>query len=335
MLAKRIAVDLGTVNTLVYVPKKGVVVNEPSVVALNSDNNDIIAIGTEAEEMLGRTPEALISHQPLQDGVIADFRITREMLKHYMNQAIGRYRLVKPDVMVTLPAGATSTERRAVIDATLAAGARAAHIIEEPVAAALGAGVNVTQAHGSMVIDIGGGTTEIAVISLGGVVTQSSVRVGGNKIDAAIADYVRKQHNLSIGEHTAQEIKHTIGRAVLENQKHTMDVRGRDIVGGLPKTISLSDGDIIDPIQDILHQIVLSIRGVIEDTPPELVSDVIDRGIILTGGGSQLRDIDTLLTKVVNVPILRADEPHLCVVKGAGLALNNLSEYQKSLLSSV
>lgn len=335
MLAKRIAVDLGTVNTLVYVPKKGVVVNEPSVVALNSDNNDIIAIGTEAEEMLGRTPEALISHQPLQDGVIADFRITREMLKHYMNQAIGRYRLVKPDVMVTLPAGATSTERRAVIDATLAAGARAAHIIEEPVAAALGAGVNVTQAHGSMVIDIGGGTTEIAVISLGGVVAQSSVRVGGNKIDAAIADYVRKQHNLSIGEHTAQEIKHTIGRAVLENQKHTMDVRGRDIVGGLPKTISLSDGDIIDPIQDILHQIVLSIRGVIEDTPPELVSDVIDRGIILTGGGSQLRDIDTLLTKVVNVPILRADEPHLCVVKGAGLALNNLSEYQKSLLSSV
>ena len=334
MFAKRIAIDLGTVNTLVYVPKKGIVVNEPSVVALNSDNEEIVAIGAEAEEMLGRTPEALISNRPLKDGVIADFRITREMLKHYMNQAIGRYRLVKPDVMITLPAGATSTEKKAVIDATLAAGARAAHAIEETVAAAIGAGVSITEPHGNMVIDIGGGTTEIAVISLGGVVAQDSVRVGGNKIDAAISEHLRKVHNLSIGEHTAEKIKFKVGRAMLGEEKHTMEVRGRDIIGGLPKTVKIADAEIIDPIQDILQQIVLSIRSVIENTPPELVSDVIDRGILLTGGGAMLTDMDALLNKVINVPILVADEPELCVVKGAGVALSNLSEYQKSLLSS-
>ena len=334
MFAKRIAIDLGTVNTLVYVPRKGIVVNEPSVVALNSDNEEIVAIGADAEEMLGRTPEALISNRPLKDGVIADFRITREMLKHYMNQAIGRYRLVKPDVMVTLPAGATSTEKKAVIDATLAAGARAAHVIEETVAAAIGAGVGITEPHGNMIIDIGGGTTEIAVISLGGVVAQDSVRVGGNKIDAAISEHLRKAHNLSIGEHTAEKIKFKIGRAMLDDEKHTMQVRGRDIIGGLPKTVEVADAEIIDPIQDILQQIVLSIRSVIENTPPELVSDVIDRGILLTGGGAHLTDIDTLLTKVINVPVLIADEPELCVVNGAGIALSSLSEYQKSLLSS-
>ncbi len=334
MFAKRIAIDLGTVNTLVYVPRKGIVVNEPSVVAINSDNEDIVAIGAEAEEMLGRTPEALISNRPLKDGVIADFRITREMLKHYMNQAIGRYRLVKPDVMITLPAGATSTEKKAVIDATLAAGARAAHVIEETVAAAIGAGVNITEPQGNMVIDIGGGTTEIAVISLGGVVAQDSVRVGGNKIDTAIAEHLRKAHNLSIGEHTAEKIKFKVGRAMLSEEKQTMEVRGRDIIGGLPKTIKIADAEIIDPIQDILQQIVLSIRSVIENTPPELVSDVIDRGILLTGGGALLTDMDSLFTKVINVPILVADEPELCVVKGAGVALSSLSEYQKSLLSN-
>lgn len=334
MLAKRIAIDLGTVNTLVYVPRRGIVVNEPSVVALNSDDDTLVAIGQEAEDMLGRTPEALISHRPLRDGVIADFRITREMLKHYINRAIGQYRLVKPDIMITIPAGATSTEKKAVIDATIAAGARAAHVIDEPVAAALGAGVAITEPHGNLVIDIGGGTTEIAVISLGGVVAQTSIRVGGNKIDAAISEYLRKQYSLSIGEHTAESIKQTIGRAMPDQQKHTMEVRGRDIVGGLPKTITLADTEIIEPIQDILQQIVLAIRSVIENTPPELVSDIIDRGIMLTGGGARLTDIDALLTKVISVPILIAEEPELCVVNGAGIALTNLNEYQKSLLSS-
>lgn len=334
MLAKRIAIDLGTVRTLVYVPRRGIVLNEPSVVALNSDSDQLVAIGQEAEEMLGRTPEALISHRPLRDGVIADFRITREMLKHYINQTIGQYRLLKPDVMITIPAGATSTEKKAVIDATLAAGARAAHVIEEPVAAAIGAGIAVTQPQGNMVIDIGGGTTEIAVISLGGVVAQNSVRVGGNKIDAAISEYVRKHYSLSIGEQTAESIKRTIGRGLPDNKKHTMDVQGRDIVGGLPKTITLADMEIIDPIQDILEQIGLAIRSVIEETPPELVSDIIDRGIMLTGGSAQLTDIDTLMSKVINVPILVADDPDLCVANGAGQALSNLAEYQKSLLSS-
>ncbi len=334
MFAKRIAIDLGTVTTLVYVPRHGIVINEPSVVALNSDDDSIVAIGKEAEDMLGRTPEALISHRPLRDGVIADFRITREMLKHYIGRSIGQFRLVKPDIMISIPAGATSTEKKAVIDATIAAGARAAYIIEEPVAAALGAGIPVTEPHGNMIIDIGGGTTEIAVISLGGVVSQTSVRVGGNKIDSAISEHLRKHHNLSIGEHMAEKVKHKIGRAIPDDKKHTMKVQGRDIAGGLPKTVTLSDAEIIEPIQDILEQIVRNVRSVIENTPPELVSDIIDRGIMLTGGGAQLTGIDALLTKVINVPILIADEPEYCVANGAGIALKNLAEYQKSLLSS-
>lgn len=334
MFAKRIAIDLGTVNTLVYLPRRGIVVNEPSVVALNSDDHSIVAIGQEAEQMLGRTPEALISHRPLRDGVIADFLITREMLKHYINNSMGQFRLLKPDIMISIPAGATSTEKKAVIDATIAAGARAAYVIEEPVAAALGAGVAITEPYGNMVIDIGGGTTEIAVISLGGVVSQASVRVGGNKIDTAISEYLRKEHNLSIGEHTAEMIKHKIGRAISGNKIRSMKVQGRDVVGGLPKTVTIYDTEITETIQDILHQIVLSIRSVIEDTPPELVSDIIDRGIMLTGGGAKLKGIDKLLNKILSVPVLIADEPELCVVNGTGIALQNLSEYQKSLLSS-
>lgn len=334
MFAKRIAIDLGTVNTLVYVPGKGIVVNEPSVVAINSDDRSVVAVGAEAENMLGRTPEALISHRPLSDGVIADFRITREMLKHYINQAIGRYRLLKPDIMISLPAGATSTERRAVVDATIAAGARNAYVIHEPVAAALGAGIDITTPRGNMVIDIGGGTTEIAVISLGGVVAQASVRVGGNKIDTAISEYLRKNYSLSIGEQTAENVKHTIGRAITGEKKHTMKVKGRDIVGGLPKTVTISDYEIVDTIQDVIEKIVFSVRNVIEKTPPELVSDIIDRGIILTGGGSKLKNLDKLLVKVISVPIIVADEPELCVVNGTAIALDNLAEYQKSLVGT-
>lgn len=334
MLAKRIAVDLGTVNTLVSVPGKGVIVDEPSVVAINSDDNRIVAIGADAEKMLGRTPEALISHRPLKDGVIADFRVTRDMLKHYINLSIGRWRFVKPDLMISIPSGATSTERKAVIDAALAAGARNAYIVHEPVAAALGAGVDITAPQGNMVIDIGGGTTEIAVISLGGVVSQSSVRVGSNKIDSAIADYLRKKHSLSIGDQTAERIKKKIGRAMTEDKKHTMKVKGRDIVGGLPKTVTISDIEIIETIEDVVEKIVFSIRSVIEQTPPELVSDIIERGIILTGGGAKLKNLDKLLIKVIDVPIIVAKEPQLCVVKGAAIALDDLAEYQKSLLNS-
>ncbi|MEX0934654.1 MAG: rod shape-determining protein, partial [Candidatus Saccharimonadales bacterium] len=303
MISKRIAIDLGTVNTLVCLPNKGVVVNEPSVVAVNSDDNSVIAIGTEAEKMLGRSPEALLARRPLRDGVIADYHITKEMINHYIDKAIGRFRLLKPDVMVSIPAGATPTEQKAVIDAAIDAGARNAYLIHEPVAAALGAGVDIIAPRGNMVIDIGGGTTEIAVISLGGVVASASVRVGGNKIDAAISEYLRKNYNLSIGEQTAIDTKHDIGRAMLGEDKSTRKINGRDIVGGLPKIVEVSDMELVDAIEDILEKMVFAIRGVIEDTPPELVSDIIEDGIILTGGGAKLKDIDKLFSKVIGVPV--------------------------------
>lgn len=333
MLAKKIGIDLGTVNTLVYLPGRGIVVNEPSVVALNTDDNSLVAIGTEAEDMLGRTPEALLSHRPLRDGVIADFRVTQAMLKHYINQALGRLRLIRPDVMVSIPAGATSTERKAVIDATMAAGARAAYVISEPVAAALGAEVPIANPAGNFIIDIGGGTTEIAVISLSGIVASNSVRVGGNKISRSIADYLRRQYSLAIGEQTADEIKHTIGSAVSPKKDLTMEVKGRDIASGLPQTVTLSSHEIVESLQDVLDKIMLAIRTVLEKTPPELVSDIVDRGLILTGGGAKLKNIDTLLSRTIGVPVIIADRPELCVALGTGIALENLEDYKKSLLA--
>jgi len=333
MFTNRIAIDLGTVNTLVYLPRKGITINEPSVVALNSDNDEIVAIGQDAREMLGRTPEALLSHEPMRDGVIADFRVTREMLKHYINLSIGRFRLVKPDVMICVPVGATSTERKAVIDATLAAGTRSVHVISEPVAAALGAGVPITDPIGNMVIDIGGGTTEIAVISLGGVVAESSVRVGGNKLNAAISEHIRKVHNLAIGEQTAENIKQKIARAMQPDEPSTMMVDGRDIIGGLPKKVEVSDRELVEPLQEVLEKVLFAVRHVLEQTPPELVSDISQRGIVLTGGSAQLKDLDKLLKKIINVPIIIADDPELCVVNGAGAALENLAEYKRSLLT--
>lgn len=332
MIAKKIGIDLGTVNTLVYVPKKGIVVNEPSVVALNIDTNDIVAIGAEAEEMLGRTPEALLSYKPLRDGVIADFKVTQAMLKHYLNQALGRLRLLRPDVMVSIPAGATSTERKAVIDATMAAGARAAYVIHEPVAAALGAEVPIASPAGNLVVDIGGGTSEITVVSLSGIVAQNSVRVGGDKLSKSIADYLRREHNLSIGDQTADEVKHRIGTATIPKKEMTMEVKGRDIGTGLPKTTMLSSNDLVETLEDTLEKIVLAIRNVLEQTPPELVSDIIDRGIIITGGSAKLKNIDTLLSKTIGVPVIVANNPELCVALGTGIALENLEDYRKSLL---
>ncbi len=334
MIAKRIAIDLGTVNTLVCLPGRDVVVNEPSVVAINSDDNSVVAIGAEAEKMLGRSPEALLARRPLRDGVIADYHITKEMIKNYINKAIGRIRLFKPDVMISIPAGATPTEQKAVIDACLEAGARNAYLINEPVAAALGADIDIIAPRGRMVIDIGGGTTEVAVMSLGGVVASASVRVGGNKIDTAISEYLRKNYQLSIGEQTAIDTKHDIGRAMIGEEKASKKVKGRDIVGGLPKVVEITDMELVDVIEDILEKIVFSIRGVIEETSPELVSDIIEDGIILTGGGAKLKDIDRLFSKVIGVPVTIAKEPELCVARGAAVALSSLREYQKSLLNS-
>ncbi len=333
MFAKRIAIDLGTANVLVYVPKHGIVINEPSVVALDADRKTIVAVGTEAKEMLGRTPDAIIASHPLKDGVIADYHITSSMIKHYINQVAGGFRLSRPNVMVSVPVGATSTERRAVIDATLAAGARAAYIIKEPVAAAIGAGLPIASAAGNMVVDIGGGTTEIAVISLGGIVAQNSTRVGGNKIDAAITDYVRKRYNLAIGERTAEDIKKSLGSAITIKKDKSLEIRGRDVVAGLPKTITLYSHEITGAIQDELEKIVMAIKGVLEKIPPELASDIIDRGMVLTGGGALLSNLDQLLTKITGVPCIVADEATLCVVRGAGIALENLDEYKRNLVS--
>ncbi len=333
MFAKRIGIDLGTTKTRVYVPKKGIVIDEPSVVALDISNNTVMAIGVEAEEMLGRAPDSIQLHHPIQDGVIADFYATESMLKQYINQSIGRFRLVKPDVMVSIPGGATSTEKKAVIDAVMSGGARNVYIIQEPVAAAIGAQIPITNALGNMVINIGGGTTEIAVISLGGVVAKASVRVGGNKIDTAIVEYMRRQYGLSIGERTAEEIKQKIGSATNPKKDIQMAVKGRDISAGLPKSVTISSREITPIIQDVLEKIVFNIRAVLEKTPPELVSDIIDRGILLSGGGSSLKNLDKLFSKVFNVPVFVVDDPTNCVIKGTGLALENLVDYQKSLLA--
>jgi rod shape-determining protein MreB and related proteins len=334
MFAKKIGIDLGTVSTLVYLPKRGIVVHEPSVVALDVNSDEVVAIGKEAEEMLGKTPEAIQLYRPLSDGVIADFGATQQMLRHYITQAIGRLRLIKPDIMISVPGGATSTERKAVTDVAIAAGGRAAYIIQEPVAAALGASIPIASPGGNMIIDFGGGSVEIAVISLGGIVAQSSVRVGGNKIDNAISDYLRKEYNLAVGDQTAEEVKRTIGTAMPTKKPLKMDVKGRDIIGGLPKTVSVSSIEIVESIQDILEKVVLAIRNVLEQTPPELVSDIIDRGIILSGGGALLKNVDKLLAKVIGVPVTIIDDPINCVARGIGVALSNLSDYQKSLLAT-
>jgi rod shape-determining protein MreB and related proteins len=331
MLGKRIAIDLGTANVLIYLPKRGIVINEPSVVALNTDDNRIVAIGADAKEMLGRTPDNIIASRPLKDGVIADYRVTQAMIKHYIGKVSGGFRLSRPDVMVCVPAGATSTERRAVIDATLAAGARAAYIIKEPVAAAIGAGIPIASAAGNMVVDIGGGTTEIAILSLGGVVAQNSIRVGGNKIDASIADYIRRKYGLAVGDRTAEEIKKEIGSALKLTKDRSAQIRGRDIIQGLPKTVTITANEISEAIQDELDKIILAIRAVLEQTPPELSSDIIDRGMVLTGGGALLKNLDKLLSSVTGVPCVVAEDPLLAVAKGTGIALDNLDEYKRSL----
>jgi rod shape-determining protein MreB and related proteins len=332
MFSKRIAIDLGTANVLVYVPKRGIIINEPSVVAID-EANKIVAIGAEAKEMLGRTPDSITAHRPLRDGVIADYRVTSAMIHHYIGKVVGGFRLSRPDVMVCVPAGATSTERRAVVDATLAAGARAAYIIREPVAAAIGASIPIASAAGNMVVDIGGGTTEIAILSLGGVVAQHSIRVGGNRMDYAIADYIRRTYGLAIGDRTAEQLKQTLGTALMLTRNKSTEIRGRDIIAGLPKTITITANEISGALQDELDKIIQAIRVVLEQTPPELSSDIIDRGMVLTGGGALLQNLDKMLTQVTGVPCVVAEEPLLCVARGTGIALDNLEEYKRSLVA--
>lgn len=332
MLAKRIGIDLGTANVLVYVPKKGIVINEPAVVAVSEDNR-VLAVGNEAKEMVGRTPDTITAYRPLRDGVIADYRVTEAMIHYFINKVSGNIRLFRPEVMVCVPAGVTSTEKRAVIDATKAAGAKDVYIIPEPVAAAIGADIPIDSAAGNLVVDIGGGTTEVAIISLGGIVAANSVRIGGNRLDQSIAEFIRKKYGLAIGDRTAEEIKIEIGSALPIEKEKTMEIRGRDMIAGLPKTIMVSSSEITEAMQNEIEKIILAVRNVLEQTPPELSSDVIDRGMIMTGGGSLLRNLDKLLTKATGIPCHVADDALFCVAKGTGIALENLDDYKKSVLA--
>lgn len=331
--SKRIGIDLGTANSLVYLGGAGIVLNEPTVVAIATDDNKVLAVGNEAKEMLGRTPGNITASRPMKDGVIADYVITEAMLRYFIDKVCGPTRIFKPEVMVCVPAGVTSVERRAVLDATLSAGAKTAYLIDEPLAAAIGSNIPIANPSGNMIVDIGGGTVEAAVICLGGVVVHNSVRVGGNKIDEAIQAYVRKKYNLIIGERQSEEIKIRVGNAVASTNKDLkqMEVRGRDSPTGLPRTIVLNSQEITDAIADTLRKIVGAVKGVLEKTPPELASDIIDKGIVMSGGTSMLNNLDKLMTQETGVPCHIAENPLLSVALGTGMALENLDLYKRSV----
>ncbi len=329
----RIGIDLGTCNSVVFLPKKGVVLQEPSVVAVGLSENKILAVGQEAKEMTGRTPETIQIYRPLKEGVIADFRITQAMIRYFIQKVSGHFRFLKPELMIGVPAGITSTERRAVIEAGMLAGAKEVYLAKEPILSAVGAGVPIESYSGNMVVDIGGGTTEAAVISLGGIVTFHSIRVAGDKMDVAISDYIKKKYNLAIGEQTAEEIKINIGTAIPEKEQKTIDIRGRDLISGLPKNIKVSSNEACEAVSDILTEIIQVIKQVLRDTPPELSADVMQKGLVLTGGGGLLRNIHKLIAKSVGVPAILADEPLLSVAKGTGAMLEALDIYKSSIMT--
>ena len=333
MFIRKIGIDLGTTNTLVFIPKKGVVVNEPSVVAVSAADRQVMAVGMEAKEMLGRTPDTLVALKPLKDGVIADYKITEAMISYFINKGCGRMRIFKPEVMISVPAGVTSTERRAVIDAAIQAGAKSAYVVKEPVLAAIGANIPINEASGNMIVNIGGGTSEIAVISLGGIVSWSSVRVAGNKIDQAIIEYMRKNFSLEIGERTAEDLKISIGSAVPVKEESFMEARGRDMITGLPRTVKVSSNQIAEAIADQLKEIIRAVKMVLQETPPELAADIMNKGMVLSGGGALLRNLDELLFKVTGVPCVKAQDALLCVAKGTGIMLENLNVYKRSVMS--
>ena len=331
LASRRIGIDLGTANILIYERGRGIVVDEPAVVALSNRDNTVVAVGRDAREMLGRTPSNISVIRPMRDGVIADYIITEAMLQHFIQRVLGRINVVRPEVIVCVPAGVTSVERRAVTDAALQAGAREVYLIQEPLAAAIGANVPISYPSGNMIVNIGGGTTEVAVISLNGIVVHQSARVGGNKIDDAIAAYVKRKHNLIIGDHMAEEVKIEVGSALPLDVPLRVDVRGRDQVAGLPKTVTITSDEVTEAISEPLDQIVAAVKHVLEQTPPELASDIIDKGMVMTGGTSLLRNLDRLLTNVTGIPCHVAERPLDCVALGTGLALENLDILKKSL----
>jgi rod shape-determining protein MreB len=333
MFSTKIGIDLGTSKSIVFVPKKGVVFQEPSVVAVSLLDNKILAVGKEAKEMLGRTPAEIKIYRPLKDGVIADFRVTLAMIRYFLRKTLGFFRFIKPEILVSIPAGATSTERRALVEAGKEAGAREVFVAKEPILAALGAGIPIESCSGNMIVDIGGGTSEVAVISLGGIVTANSVRVAGDKIDQAIADYIRKRYNLAVGEQMAEEIKIKIGTALPEKEPKEMEVKGRDLVSGLPRNIKIDSNEICQAISDVLEEIIQAIKITLRETPAELSADVMEKGMVLSGGGSLLRNLPQLFEKAIGIPTILAEEPVLCVAKGTGIILKNLDLYKRSLMA--
>ena len=332
-MAKKLGIDLGTTNILIFVPGKGIVLNEPSVVAVSKSDNKILAIGSEAKTMIGRTPGDIIAYRPMKDGVIADYRVTEAMLRYYIDKTLGKWNIWKPDVLISVPAGVTSTERRAVIEAATKAGAKNAYVVKEPILAAIGAGIPIQEAAGHMIVDVGGGTTDVAVISLGGIVASTSVKVAGNKMDAAIADYLKKNFNLIIGDKMAEDVKIKIGSAIPLDEELVMSVKGRDFILGLPRTIELKTNEVVKAISKELREMIKAVKEVLQETPPELASDIIDRGIIMTGGSSQLRNFPELMYRRTGVKAVMAKDAYFCVAKGTGVALEHLDTYKKSIIA--
>jgi len=328
----KLGIDLGTTNVLVFIPGEGIVLNEPSVVAV-SDDNQVLAVGSEAKLMIGRTPESIRAYRPMKDGVIADYRVTEAMLRYFFHKALGRFNIIRPEVMISVPAGVSSTEKRAVVEAAAKAGARNAYVVKEPILAAIGAGVPIYEPRGHMIVDIGGGTIDVAVISLGGIVAANSVKCAGNRIDDAIIDYIKKNRNLAIGEKTAEEIKIQIGSALPLEEELIMEIKGRDLLSGLPRTAELRTNEVVRAISRELREMVKAIKDVFQETPPELAADIIDHGIIMTGGTSQLRNFPELIRRRTNVKALVADQALFCVAKGTGVALEHLGTYKKSIIT--
>ena len=333
MFVRKIGIDLGTTNTLVFLPDKGIVINEPTVVALRKPDNTVLAVGAEAKEMVGRTPDDIVTYKPLKDGVIAEYYITEAMLRYFISKSVGNFNIFRPEVVISVPAGITSTEYRAVMNAANEAGAREVYLVKEPLLASLGAGIPIHSSEGNMIVNIGGGTTEVAVISLGGIVAWSSLRVAGNRFDHSIIEYIKKKYGLAIGEGTAENIKITIGTAIPNRNKTEMKIRGRDLSSGLPKDLIINSNEIAEAVNPHLVDIVNSVQSVFNVTPPELAADIMEKGVIMSGGSSQLRDFDEFFKRALGVSAYVAEDPILCVAKGTATILNHLDVYKRTLLN--
>jgi rod shape-determining protein MreB len=331
MFVKRIGIDLGTSNTRVFIEGKGVIIDEPTVAAVSIEDRKILAIGDEAKEMIGKVPDGIVARQPLQDGVIASYQLTEGLLKYFLNKAVGKVRIFKPEVMISVPTGITTVEERAVIEATISAGAGNVYLIPEPIAAAIGAKLPINTSAGNMIVNIGGGTTEVAVISMNGIVSFNSIRIAGDALNESLINYVRREFGLLIGDQMAEKMKIEIGSATTIDKPFKIEIKGRDASTGMPKAILINSNDIVDALTPVLKQILSGIREVLEKTPPELASDVIDRGMVLSGGTAQLRNIDSLFTKAIGVPAHIIDDPTLCVVNGTGEALEHIEVIRRSL----